>query len=314
MAVTPGFKQYLVMYPEVTWGTKPGSPTYTHVPVTSCNVRLRAQNRKAKPYTGILASKYSFNFRGHPVGNIVLPLFGYVKNGKSLAELVTDWAFDDANGDSAFLPSMGLQWAQPDNSATREINGARVDSVTISGSEDGDINCTLAIQGKTDVDLDTLQTIPTDMEQLSAMEFVDTVLTINSVEVPLSAFTITQVNGLRPRFLNSTSPTHLSRGQRDITLAVTLMKDVATYDVLDRVLANQPYRFDIQLAIKGLHNGTGTGGTNYTVCTFDFPSASIEPLADDIGGMEDLIMQPLTFTAMKPDTSEGPVIITYTEV
>ncbi|MDB5338404.1 MAG: hypothetical protein JWN70_4023, partial [Planctomycetaceae bacterium] len=67
------------------------------------------------------------------------------------------------------------------------------------------------------------------------------------------------------------------------------------------------------IVLKGSHNGSGTGGTNYTVLTIDFNRlAFVNP--EDTRAMNALIEEGLTFDILKPDSSSAAKTLAYTEV
>lgn len=315
MVQQPGFTQALFMYAESSFGVKPGIPTYVHLPVLNYGLKFRPEVRKSDPFTGLLAKKHMTKFRGLVSGQMVVPTYGWVKSTKSILQHIWDWAFDASNPDALYLPSMGFEWAQDEIDASVNHSGVRVNSVTIAGDENsGTILTTLDCIGQAEANQATVQALPDDMEKLVEAEFADVVFKIDTyaggtpAAFTIGSFSLTQQNGIKPHYLNSFTPTLLPRSLRDITLSISGLKEDDAYDILNRTQGGS--EFVAQLVIKALHNGTGAGGNN-TVCTIDLPRLSLEPVADDQGGRQDLITQPLNFTALKDDTTDDIITFTY---
>lgn len=309
-----GAKRYLVLYNETTWNTKPGSPTYVHVPVTDYNVRFKPQNRQANPYIGLFERKHSKNHRGMPAGNLNCPLYGWhdAGAGQSLMQYLLDWAFGDH--ESQAPASKGAQWAEGPNVANREHNGLRVNGATLQGTDDsGVVEISLDLQGATENAGGTItaQALPTSRNKILDCEFQDLTASIAGSPVALKQFQVQIQNGLKVEYLNSFTPTLLLKSQRVITVQMTLVKNSDTYDAYRR--ASSATEVALQLVLKGLHNGTGTDGTDYTVATLDLPRASLTDV-DEQGGKEDIATQPLHFVALKPDDSGTDIAISYSEI
>lgn len=307
-----GAKKFLVLYNEATWSTKPGSPTYVHVPVTEYNVRFKPQNRQANPYIGLFERKHSKNFRGMPSGNLNCALYGWQHSGisQSLMQYLLDWAFGDH--ESQAPASKGAQWAEGPNVANKEHNGLRINGATLQGTdESGVVELSLDLQGATESALGSAQSLPNNRNKILDCEFKDVTASIGGSPVAIKQFQVQVQNGLKVEYLNSFTPSLLLKSQRVVTVQMTLVKNADTYDAYRR--ASTATEVALQLVIKGLHNGTGTVATDYTVATLDFARASIVDV-DEQGGKEDIATQPINFVALKPDSSSHDLEIAYSEV
>src|ERR1044072_5584460 len=93
-------KNRLHLYEGSVWGTKPGSPTYIHVPYLDYGVMQRNDRRNAAAYTGLRQRKHGETFRGMVSGPLQLPLYGWHPAGltTSRAQCIMDWGFADSGG------------------------------------------------------------------------------------------------------------------------------------------------------------------------------------------------------------------------
>lgn len=312
--VMHGAKSYLTIAEESVWGTSPGSPVYYHLPVTAYGVTMKKDRRNTRPVLGLRQRKHGRSFRGMPSGSLTCMWYGYKPNSntKSLAEILTTWAF--GSPESIDLPSRLMDWAEgPDVSNVRH-NGMRVNSATLEGSADaGTVTFSLELMGKTETALATAQTLPADREKIVEADFADCTFTLGGVSLgsdSVRSFKYTLSNSLAATYCGSQSPSFLTTGDRVESLSLVLMKTDDAYNALNRAFV-EDYTTAV-IVIKGLHNGTGTGGTNYTVCTITFNLlAFINP--DDSRDIGKLIEQGLNFDVLKPDTSDDGVTIAWTE-
>lgn len=312
MADIVGFGDYAVIYPETVWGTRPVSPTRTPIPVTQCGLKFAAETRKHNLYTGVLPRKHSTNFRGMVAGPFNAPLFGWVKNAKPLARWLIEWGMPATN--AVDLPSYGVQWHSGDaDEASNQYNGCRVNDMTISGSEDsGFVDAALNLMGKSDEALATgdILAVPDDMEKLVDFSFKDVTFTLDSVATLCASFSIKQTNGLKPKYLNSATPSRLYRTSRIIEVNLVPLRLDDTWDIICRALGMSEHTLTV--AMSGPHNGTGTGGTTNTTVSFAFPRLSYQNHAPT-GGREDILTDGLNFEALKPDTVSDIMAVTWGE-
>ena len=309
--VMHGIKSYLTLAAESTWGTTPGSPTYYHCPVTTYGVAMKRDRRNTSAFVGLRQRKHGRSFRGLPVGTLAANLYGWKPNGnsQSLAEYLLTWAC--ANPEALDLPSQLAEWAEgPDVSNVRH-NGLRVNSAVIEGSADtGLVTIRLELLGKSEAALTTAQSLPNDREACVEMDFSDCTFSLGGSAVQLRGFRWQVSNNLLPTYLNGTTPSHLPAGQRVESLRFQLLKSADTYSAWQRAFAE--HELAGQIVLKGLHNGTGGVGTNYTVGTLDFPRLGfVAP--EDQRNITSLVEQGLLFDVLKPDTSGDGVSMAWSE-
>jgi hypothetical protein len=304
-------KSYLAIAAETTWGTTPGSPSYYHVPVTSYAVKMKRDRRKSRPFVGLLQAKHAKSFRGMPAGQLQTGLYGFKPGSAStsIMQMLIDWAMSEP--ETVDKISKLAEWAVGPNVANFRHNGLRVNSWTIEGSADsGTVTISLDLMGKTESALATAQTIPADRELCVEMEFTDCTFALGGVAQQLRSFQWQGQNALASTYLGSTSPTYLSAGDLTETLNFTIMKPDDTYTAYNRAFTEA--EMTGQIVLKGLHNGTGTVSTNYTVLTVDFNRLSFIEPADSSSNA--LIEEGLSFDVLKPDSSSAAKTLTYSEV
>jgi hypothetical protein len=311
MTVIHGIKSYCVVAAEATWGSTPGTPTYYHIPVTTYSVKMNRDRRNATPFVGLMQRKHGKSFRGMPAGQLVTNMYGYKPNSntQSIMEYLLTWALSEP--ETVDKLSKLIDWAEgPDVSNVRH-SGMRVNGWTIEGSADsGTVTLTLDLMGKSEAALVTAQTLPADRELIVEMEFSDCTFSLGGVTQSLRSFRWQGQNNLQATYLNATSPSYLSAGQLVETLSFQIMKEGDTYTAYQRAFTEQ--EMVGQIVLKAPHNGTGTGGTNYTTLTVAFNRLSfISP--EDNRNMTSLIEQTLSFDVLKPDSSSAAKTLTYGE-
>lgn len=310
-----GHKSYLALYSESEWGTKPETPVYVHCPADDYAVRFRPENRQATPYIGLRQKKHNRNHRGMVSGALSCSLYGAEAEGSlniSLAEYLCDWAF--GNPETLALPSKGAEWAEGPDVANKNHSGLRVNSATLQGSSDaGVVSLALDLMGSTEATLDTAQTIPVDRNKLVEFEFPDITFEIGNVggsltEVAIDAFQIQRQNNLQAKYVGSRTPIHITPGLCTETFQFSIVKNAATYDVIRRTLSASAERH-LRLTIKGLHSGTLASG-DYAVCQINARCAGYVDHEDE-RSLEALLMQPLQFVVLKPDTANNGLTFTW---
>lgn len=320
MACIIGSESYLFLTAESTWGDFPGasgsggSATYFMAPVQSYGVRVQRLMRQANVYTGLHQRKHSQVYGANVSGQIVTPLYGYIPSTltDSLAEVFLEWAFADRELEEP--RSYAAEWAEGPNVANRRHTGLRVNQATLSASaESGEISLALDVIGQQEYTLTTAQSLPNDMEKLADMQATDITLVLDGVTVKPSAVQWQLNRNLQPLRLNDFWISMLCGAVRDETVQFTIPKENAGWDVRQRLQGvTQNTEVTATLTMQGLHNGTGGGGTNYTKATVVFNRLSF--VNQDVTGDFGILMQPLSFNVLKPDSASQGTTITWSEV
>lgn len=306
-----GALSYLTLAKESTWGTA-GTNKF-HVPVEDYSVKFNAENRQSNLFSGIHQRKYSRNFRGMPAGGMSLPLFSYWVNtdgsagaDESIAQVLLEWAFSSLDG--TFTNAMTGEWAEGPDTSNLQHTGLRVNSFTLTGDDStGSIICTLDLMGKAETTFATALALEDDREKFSEFLFADQTLTVDAGAVNPSNWTLTANFGQSAKYLGAANPTYLNRTQCVIDFAFTVLKTDDTYPAFHRAVTTDK-DLDIQIALVGSHNGTGTSGTNTTL-TIDLPQCRM--INPDSGRVQDLIPETIQTHVLKPDTSEDSIQFTW---
>ncbi|MDE2098975.1 MAG: hypothetical protein KGL39_17105 [Patescibacteria group bacterium] len=327
-----GAQKYLTIADESSWATKVASPTYFHLPVTDYNCKFQPVNRQADPFIGVYERMHSQNYKGMVQGSLVTPLYGFhlPSMGMSIAQYLLDWCFGDV--ESTALSSKFVEWAEGPNVANKKHLGLRVNSATLSGSDDtGNISLSIDLMGWGEIGEDggvdiagtsiasswTAQTLPTNRYKLVDYEYcgtaanADTTFSLNSSTIYPKSFTLQIQNALKPEYLNSFNPSIMPRSQRVITLSVVIPKQSDTWDAYSRLPSMT--EMDFSATLKGLHQGTGTGGTNWTQVALDASRCSFLKSSTQ-GGKGDLSMGQLDFVILKPQSSTADLTRAYSDV
>jgi hypothetical protein len=312
----PGAIRYLLVTPETTWGTFPGSPAREHLPVTEYSPLFKKETRQSKMYTGVFQQKHSKAFRGMPSGNLVTPIYGWKPGaGDTWMKTLLDWAF--ADHETQLLPSKSFEWSQGPDLANLRHSGMRVNGATLAGgAEQNQVTLSLDLMGKSEVADTTVGTLPAatvNLHELKDVEYDDCTFALNGSAIQLESFSLQVQHGLKVDYLNSSSPTVLIKTQRVVTLTmVPLLEDDAWHIRNEYAGGANGYNVvTAQIVLKGLHDGTGATG-NWTVGTIDLAACHLTGYEQQ-GGMEDLLKQQLTFVCLKPDSSTKDLELTYSE-
>lgn len=311
-----GSRSYLTLADEEEWGAfmgasgsatstaGQGTATYYHVPVNSYTVMATRLTRNSQAYTGTHQRKHASSFGANVAGQLVTHVHGFIPTGTgsgvSLARKLIDWGFGDFEVDRP--SSKSAEWAEGPNTSNRRHTGLIPNSSTLTGNSDsGEILLTMDLIGKEEFAGPTAQTLPDDREKIVDMQMYDMTLLLGSTVVEVTAFQHQVNRNLQGLRTNTWWITGLSAGMRDETLTVTIPKKDATYDVYRR-LQNSDTEITATLTIRGLHNGTGASG-NYTKLSRVFNRLFFQ--AQDLQGDKGILLQPLTFQCLKPDSSSN---------
>lgn len=332
-------KSVLHAVDESTWGTLPGSPTYVYVPVDSYDGDDNIETRQLAPYAGVSENVDNEVLRAYPQRNLTSKLYGWRASGSvSLAQLLFDWGFQDIG--SKEPRSKSLEWADGYNAWNVRHLGMRCDKATLSGSQDAaDISISLDLIGRQIVGqgdeianadnvgsdpLATAQTPPTNRRKLANFLFHHTEFTIGPLgdaedDLLLRSFQFTHSRMLKPHWLNALDATTQqpilgslnSPPRNDMSLTILPKKGTAEYDAFARTAGRHEYQ--ATLVLKGLHQGTGTGGTDWTILTINFNRLSLKA-AKTQDSREDDAFQPLEFVCLKPESSSSAITRAWSEV
>ncbi|CAB4177912.1 hypothetical protein UFOVP1004_38 [uncultured Caudovirales phage] len=273
MAVTTpiigGVDNYINIYSESTWGTRPGSPSIINLPVSNYGVSMQRNSRQTQPHYGQFGAVTTHHVNGMLSGQIAGELSGVepTASATSLADTIVGWAFGSET--SKFLPSYGVE-AIEGGIADHQHNGLRVNTFTLSGSESQAITYTLDVMGKNETDLGGTATAMTiDMKGFPGFEFFDSTLTIGGTAYDMKSFQIQRQNNLKVHYAGSQTPAVLVRGNRLTSFQCVLFKQDAQWDTIRRSFTETDVA--IVLTIKGRHAGTGASGT-FRKLVFTMPS------------------------------------------
>lgn len=310
-----GGNLHYTAWDESTWGTKPGSPTYFFLPLNECGIRLNRKRRTNTPYFGQFGKKHGKTTSGMPQGNIGGALHAYHPAGlsKSVAQWLLEKAF--SNPASNDLLSFGIENAQGPDLSNKQWNGLRMNTFTLTGSEDDDsVMWTADVMGRTEVSPETAQTVPVDLEKFLEFEFPDVTLSVadssDGVEIDMQSFQLVRSNGLRPAYVGNRSPRHLKRTVRGTTFQAVILKNSDTYDEAERLFVggDPDAEYDLTLTLRGLHNGSAAN--DYT--TIEILMARCQLVTpEDQHAVEDYSRTTLNFECMKPDTSDADFEISF---
>lgn len=309
-----GPNSFVNIYPESTWGTKPGTPDYVFLPCDTFGIKTAMQSRSNKPMIGGRHTKHKQAFNAYPTGTIGGKLHGYVNSAlsKSLAQVVCDLFFGSLTDNES--TSWGAEFAQGPDVANRQFNGLKGDQLTIQGSaQSGVLEWSGSFVGKNEVTLATAQTLPTDLEKLVDFQFCDQVFKIATTAIGISSFSITRSLNQKVKWVNSRTPSCIKVGDIMTTINVQFLKNAVTYDTISRLMASAGTMndLDIDIILKGDHNGTGTN--TYTRCSIDAPRCVIDDVDDKLS-VDDVFEQGLAMTVLKPDSSTAPIALTWDTV
>lgn len=263
MAVTTpivaGVDNYINIYAESAWGTRPGSPTVLNLPVTSYTVAQQRNSRMTQAHYGQYGAVWPHHINGLVSGQIGGELTGIEPTGSStsLADTIVGWAFGSET--SKLLPSYGVE-AIEGGVADHQHNGLRVNQFTLAGAESQSINYVLDVMGKSETALgDTATAMTLDMHGFPAFEFADASLTIGGTAYDMKSFQLQRQNNLKVHYAGSSTPLVMVRGSRNTSFSCVLFKQNADWDVIRRSFTETDVA--IVLTIKGRHAGTGASGT-----------------------------------------------------
>ena len=127
----------------------------------------------------------------------------------------------------------------------------------------------------------------------------------------MKAFTIKGNFNLAIGREDSKRPTFIIGKKSVIDVNLTIRKTADTWDAYNRTTDDET-ETTAALALKGLHRGDGTGGTDWAIATLTFNRLNLQNAPTE--GGKDLQYLNLAFSALKPDSSSNAMTYAITEV
>lgn len=304
-----GWQKHLHLAKESNWGELPGSPVYLYLPYAEYDVAVRPETTQAELFTGLRQRRHHRVNKATLSGSLTCPLYASHVADKSLAQHLLEWLTSAPA--TLDLDSFAAEIYQADTDNKRHL-GLRPSSGVVTGSADGGvIDLTLQLEGKREEG--SISPPAVDANAPAPVEFLfrDCVFSLDSVELPLQAFSLRIDNGVRVHHNNSYWPSLISAGVREVSFEFTLLKTDDVFDVMKRI---PPADAAAQLVLKGAHNGTGPSGTNYTTVAFHFARLAFRDVVDEASGLHELQRQRPQFVVLKPDSSTSELSVTYSAV
>lgn len=312
------------------WGTEASSPVLLHHPTAKYDVKQQRMVKRNRRLIGLAQSAHSQNVGKSLAGSIDLPFMGHVDSGTTiaLARSMFEWAFGDGSTvtiETGDRPSCTVYNIVRDGGNTqissRKDAGLRVNKFVLKGSEDGFVEMSMELIGKSTAAFSsTPNALPNDRQELTEALFIDSICTLGGSNLPISAFELSVDFGLKPRRLTSTAAAGLTTGG-GITnlpaaggvvaeLTLTPLKTANTWDGYQRLQATT--ELSCVLSVQGLHGGSGASG-DYTRLSLSMARCALEN-ADEVFGSDDIASQPLKFAVLKPSSSAVMIVPTWSEV
>lgn len=314
MSYTIQQQHYYFAYLESAWGTTPVSPARVMLPLDTYGVQFVSERRTSTPQIGQYGRKHGRRFRGRAEGSLGGPLFPQFdgSTSKSKAQWLLEWAFGGES--NILLPSIGIEVAEVGIANAGKLHaGMRCSQFTLQGSEDsGRVDWSATTMGKSEAVLaaGSYQPVPDDLNLLTDFEFADIVLTLGSTVTEMKSFQITRNQALKAHYLGATTPSAVVKTQRETELQFVILKESNGYDVIRRAIDTES-ELDINLLLKGKHEGTGTD--TYTTISIDMPRAQIV-MPTDTHSRDDISTINVQCDLLKPDSSSPEISFTYDTV
>lgn len=305
--IVAGAENYINIYSEATWGTRPVSPTVINLPVTNYGVAMQRNSRQTQPHYGQFGAISTHHVNGQPAGQIAGELSGVEPTGSStsLAQTILGWVFGAET--NKFLPSMGVEFIQG-GIADRQHNGLRVNAFTLSGAESQAVTYTLDVIGKTESALgDTATAMSIDMKGFPGFEFADVTLSLGGTAYDIKSFQLQRQHNLKTHYSGSNTPSVLVKGSRITTFQCVGFKQTDDWDDI----RNSFSETDVEaiLVLKGRHGGTGLSGT-FRKITITMPKCRYL-VPQDQHAYDDLTTVTLPFACHIPDGGGSEISLAY---
>lgn len=305
MAEQMGWRRYLHLKKETTWGTAVVPDVW--IPYEAYDVRARPQPYSSNNnFTGVRQIKARPQAaRAILNGSLSCCLYGYqVTSGslKSLAQHLIELATN--GGASQDLDSATIVAYSP-NDIKRHI-GVRCNSLTLSGSFDqSDIKLAMALEGKQE-DTTSAVSLSAALPEYKRFLFKDATFSLAGVATELRSFSLSIENNLRAYHNNAFWPSLISAGQRVVRFQFSLFNTASTYDALRR--ATSLSQITGQLVLVGTHEGTAAN--NNTTLTIDIDQMTFLD-ADDQMSLNELDQQTVSYMINKPNTTDNDIDLTW---
>jgi hypothetical protein len=323
-----GVTRNLAFYDESTFGVKPGSPTYFHVPADEYNCKWKPVNRQARSLVGLKTHKHNQNYKGVVQGSLTTRLYGWYPPslGASLANYLLTWAY--AEQTNILLPSKGIEVGEGPNVSNKRHHGMRVNSATLSGSDDtGFIALGLDLMGQFEEGqsvVTSAQSLPNNRNKLVDFEYCgnpnnadstnDTLFYLDqgsgNTQIYPKSFSLKIDNALKPEYLGSGVASTIPSTDCNMTLELVVPKQSDVWDAFNRALIME--EFVSNFVFQGLHNGSGSGGTAWNQVSIAMPRLSFMGATDSYG--MDLQFGTLKFVVLKPDTSAAALALAFADI
>lgn len=322
MTVIVGSGVYVHAYPETTWGTKPGSPTYVFMPVETYDVQRVRNRRTSRPYFGNQGYKHGQTNTMYVQGGMAGALYGIHNSGisKSLAQFVCELGFGkDSEANATAINSIGIEHAQGPDIANVNHQGLRCNTFTLSGSADsGRWEYSADLIGKTEIALATAQKVPADLNKLIEFDFAGTVFKIAPiVEGVIGSYVGTEVDSiqivrnhnLKTKTGTKTSLTRLDKTTRQTQLTFVLDKESDSYSNAARLMtAGGIDEYAVTMTLLG--RTAGSHEDVFTRITIQINRAQlIDPT--DTFNRDDYVSSSIALDCLMPDSDDPDIAIIY---
>lgn len=323
MAISMGWKHYLVLTPEDTWGTLNDSNADLYIPYASNTIQTNTTYRQPDLTTGFAQDRYNEQDKSIIQGAISCPVIGTQVGGKSIAEHLIEAAVHGSGSqqESQDLKSFTGRWNDPAGSDNKRFLGLRANTLTIAGSSDAGVSMTVDWIGKDEVEESAMPALSHTQPQPAGARFANVTLFLSTESdadsasgtgesVGIRAFNLVWSNGLVAYHNNSQFPSYVVAGPRKCSFNFSILKDSDTYDLLRRsgALSNRAAR----LIIDAPHLGTGSGGT-YSRIIAKFDRLNFNGLTEQVA-KNALDQQDVAWFGLKPDTTNNALDFAFTLV
>lgn len=303
MATAVGHARHLWIKKETTWGTAVTPDVW--VPFTSYNVKPNPEYYQGtNAFVGVRQRKAPVQVTKIPIGGTLAgDCYGYQVSSKSILQHMLDMAVSAPA--AVDLDSFTAEIYDANDS--RRHAGCRFGSFTISGSEDSqNLTYSAEIQAKTEDGGVTPPTLVQATPQGDAFLFKDVTFSIGGSAVDIFMFELGVQNSLIVKHNNTSAPSLIKAGDRNITLKIGIYRSANTYSAINRAVARADYVGS--LALKGAHGGSGAN--TYSVATIAIDRMNIQQIAEEFS-RTDLDKDNLDFAIIKPNSADNDIDITW---